>query len=118
MFFFFVSFAFDEYTLQKYFLYGVVIPWFTNRVELLVLQPGTKGGFEDCDRIAILWLISHVLVLQKPSDEPPSFFTTFPWILSPFDGSSTSTTKDLSLLQQPKQFLLCTQTHHLYTEKI
>lgn len=85
------------------------LPLFTNWVELLVLHGGSKGGFEDCDRIVTLCSISHVLVLQKPSDEPPSFFTTFPWILSPFDSSSTSTTKDLPLLRYPKQFMLYTE---------
>lgn len=85
------------------------LPWFTNWVELLVLNRGSKGGFEDCDRIVTLCSISHVLVLQKPSDEPPSFFTTFLWILSPFDSSSTSTTKDLPLFRYPKQFMLYTQ---------
>jgi len=78
-----------------------------------VLHWGSKGGFEDWDWIVILWSISHVLVLQKSSDEALSFFTIFPWILSPFDGSSTSTTKRLSLLQHPKQFMLWKIEHYV-----
>lgn len=91
-------------------IYGFIryIPWFTNSEVLLVLLApwASRGLFEVMliwDRIALL-SISIVLVLQKSSDML-FFLNGWPWILSLFDGSST--TVNLGWLQLPRQPLLC-----------
>lgn len=93
--------------------HNVNLPWFTNSGVLLVLPaPWVSSGLFDVlndeklfwDWIALL-SISTVLVLQKSSDTL-FFLTGRPWILSPFDGSSTATV-NLGWLQLPRQPLLC-----------
>lgn len=90
------------------------LPWFTNSEELLVppaLLWVSRVWFEVLIDEILLWdgkallSISPELGLQKSSVKL-CFFTRWPWILSPLDGSSTEITSG-GLVQHPKQPLLC-----------
>lgn len=90
------------------------LPWFINSELLLELPTPLKwvrDWFEVLIDDTLLWdwtvllSISHVLVLQKSSDTL-GFFTIRPWILNPFDGSSTAII-GVGLVQHPRQPLLC-----------
>lgn len=92
------------------------LPWLMNSEWLLLLFPVPLNWlrrlwFDTLIEEMLLWdwivllSISHVLVLQKSSDML-CFFTNRPWILSPFEGSSTAMT-GWDLAQQPKQPLFC-----------
>lgn len=89
-------------------------PWFTNSIWLLLLPLPLcwwKVWFDVLIEEMLLWdwialfSISHVLVLQK-SSEMLGFLTVLPWILNPFEGSSTAII-GAGLVQHPRQPLLC-----------
>ena len=94
------------------------IPWFTNSFGLLLL-PAPCWSL-DCGAVLIedmllcdcsaLFPIPCALVLQKPSDKFV-FLTERPWILKPFEGSSTAIIgAGLAQPQHPRQLLLCSKT--------
>lgn len=90
------------------------LPWLTYSEELLVppiLLCVSRVWFEVLIDDMLLWdgkallSISPELGLQKSSVKL-CLFIRWPWILSPFDGSSTEITSG-GLVQHPRQPLLC-----------